>query len=78
MTDLNRATEASVHEPSTAAKVTRSMLGYGVIAGPIYLGTYVVQGLVRDGFDFTLHAASLLTAGQYGWVQVVNLSSPAR
>lgn len=59
-------------EPSAAAKVTRSLLGYGVIAGPIYLVTYLIQGLVRDGFDFTVHAASLLTAGAYGWVQVVN------
>lgn len=59
-------------EPSTAAKITRSLLGYGVIAGPIYLVTYLVQGLTRDGFDFTLHAASLLTAGDHGWIQVVN------
>lgn len=59
-------------EPSTAAKVTRSLLGYGVIAGPVYLVTYLVQGLLREGFDFSRHAASLLTAGAYGWVQVVN------
>lgn len=66
----NQASPAT--EPSSAAKVTRSLLGYGVIAGPIYLVTYLVQGLVRDGFDFSRHAASLLTTGAYGWVQVVN------
>ncbi|MQA77733.1 MAG: DUF998 domain-containing protein [Streptosporangiales bacterium] len=59
--------------PATrAVHVTRSLLGYGVIAGPIYLVTYLVQGLTRDGFDFGLHAASLLTAGSLGWIQVVN------
>jgi len=72
MSEFSGAIGVSVHEPSTAAKITRSMLGYGVIAGPIYLAVYLVQGLVRGGFDFTLHAASLLTAGTYGWVQVVN------
>lgn len=59
--------------PSTrAVHVTRSLLGYGVLAGPIYLVTYLVQGLTRDGFDFGLHAASLLTTGSLGWIQVVN------
>jgi hypothetical protein len=72
MTAFSGAAGVSVHEPSMRAKITRSMLGYGVIAGPIYLVTYLVQGLVRDGFDFTLHAASLLTAGPYGWIQVAN------
>lgn len=64
--------EGFAAEPSVGAKVTRSLLGYGVIAGPIYLVTYLVQGIARDGFDFTVHAASLLTAGDFGWIQVVN------
>ena len=72
MTAFSVAAGVSVHEPSMRAKITRSMLGYGVIAGPIYLVTYLVQGFVRDGFDFTVHAASLLTAGPYGWIQVAN------
>lgn len=71
-TDEPIRTSTTTAEPSTAAKVTRSLLGYGVIAGPIYLVAYLVQGLTRDGFDFSLHAASLLTAGAYGWIQVVN------
>jgi len=34
------------------AAITRSLLGYGVVVGPFYLVVGVIQGLVRDGFDF--------------------------
>jgi hypothetical protein len=54
------------------AAVTRSLLGYGVIAGPIYLVVGLVQAFARDGFDFTRHGLSLLANGPWGWVQVVN------
>ncbi|MQA05421.1 MAG: DUF998 domain-containing protein [Streptosporangiales bacterium] len=70
--DTPHATRPAACEPTREAKITRSLLGYGVLAGPVYLVAYLVQGLVRDGFDVTVHAASLLTAGPYGWVQVVN------
>ena len=33
------------------AAVTRSLLGYGVLAGPFYLVVGLVQALVRDGFS---------------------------
>jgi hypothetical membrane protein len=54
-------------------RVTKSLLGYGVIAGPVYVVASVVQAFVRDGFDPTRHAWSLLAAGPYGWVQSLNL-----
>ena len=57
---------------SPAARVTRSLLGYGVIAGPLYVAVGLTQALTRDGFDPTRHAWSLLTNGQYGWIQVLN------
>lgn len=52
--------------------VTRSLLGYGVIAGPFFVTVGVVQGLVRDGFDFGRHPLSVLANGPGGWVQVAN------
>jgi hypothetical membrane protein len=55
-----------------AARVTRSLLGYGVLAGIVYLGLGFGQALTRDGFDLTRHAWSLLENGRYGWVQVTN------
>jgi hypothetical protein len=57
---------------SPATRVTRSLLGYGVIAGPLYVVTSVVQGLTRDGFDFTRHEWSLLANGDGGWIQITN------
>jgi hypothetical membrane protein len=56
-----------------AAAVTRSLLGYGVIAGPIYVVVGLVQALVRDGFDLSRHSLSLLANGPWGWVQITNL-----
>ena len=56
-----------------AQRVTRSLLGYGVIAGPIYVITSVVQALVHDGFDLSRHAWSQLAAGPQGWIQMANL-----
>lgn len=56
----------------TPAHVTRSMLGWGVVAGPLYVLTSVVQGVARDGFDFTRHQWSLLENGDLGWIQVTN------
>jgi hypothetical protein len=56
-----------------AAAVTRSLLGYGVIAGPIYVLVGLVQALVRDGFDLSKHSLSLLANGSGGWVHILNL-----
>jgi hypothetical protein len=55
-----------------ANRVTRSLLGYGVLAGPLYIGVSVAQALTRDGFDITRHAWSLLTNGGLGWLQIAN------
>jgi hypothetical protein len=54
-----------------AAAVTRSLLGYGVVAGPFYVVVGLVQGLTRSGFDLTRHDLSLLANGSPGWIQVV-------
>ncbi|WP_210508216.1 DUF998 domain-containing protein [Naasia sp. SYSU D00057] len=55
------------------AAVTRSLLGYGVVAGPFYVGVGLVQAALRDGFDLTRHDLSLLANGAFGWVQIANL-----
>ena len=51
---------------------TRSLLRWGVVAGPFYVAVSVTLGVTRDGFDFTRHYWSLLTNGDLGWVQMVN------
>jgi hypothetical membrane protein len=60
-------------DTTPAQRVTRSLLGYGVIAGPIYLTTSVIQALAHDGFDLSRHAWSQLAAGPQGWIQMANL-----
>jgi len=55
------------------AAVTRSLLGYGVLAGPCYVLVGVVQGLTRHGFNFAKHDLSLLANGSLGWIQILNL-----
>ncbi|HZC27709.1 MAG TPA: DUF998 domain-containing protein, partial [Actinopolymorphaceae bacterium] len=55
-----------------AARVTKSLLGYGVIAGPFYVVVSLVQALTRDGFDISRHSWSLLSNGSHGWIQVTN------
>lgn len=56
------------------AAVTRSMLGWGVVAGPFYLVFGLVLALTRDGFELSRHALSLLTLGPGGWLQILNLA----
>jgi hypothetical protein len=51
------------------ARSVRSLLRYGVIAGPFYLGLGVLQGLMREGFDFSKHPLSVLANGPGGWIQ---------
>jgi len=57
----------------TAAAVTRSMLGWGVVAGPFYLVFGLVLALTRPGFDLTRDALSALLLGDIGWLQTLNL-----
>lgn len=57
---------------SPAGRVTKSLLGYGIIAGPLYVVVGLAQALTRDGFDISKHAWSLLTNGDLGWIQIAN------
>jgi hypothetical protein len=56
-----------------SARVTRSLLGYGVLAGPFYVGMVLAQALLlRPGFDLVHDDASLLSNGNLGWIQIAN------
>jgi hypothetical protein len=57
--------------PPLADRITKSLLGYGVIAGPIYVVAVAAQEATRAGFDPTRHAASQLVNGDLGWIQIV-------
>jgi hypothetical membrane protein len=55
-----------------AARITKSLLGYGIIAGPLFVVVALAQALTRDGFDLSRHAWSLLANGELGWIQITN------
>ena len=55
-----------------ADSLTRSLLGYGIIAGPIYVTVSLAQALTREGFDLSRHAWSQLSNGDLGWLQITN------
>ncbi|MEO3821496.1 DUF998 domain-containing protein [Plantactinospora sp. B24E8] len=59
-------------DQTKADGVTRLLLNCGVTAGPLFLAVGVVQGLTREGFDFTRNAISQLSLGDLGWIQVIN------
>ena len=65
---------AQESEFDTAAAVTRSMLGWGVVAGPFYLLVGLVLAFTREGFDFARHPLSVLMLGDGGWMQITNLA----
>src|SRR5215204_6296089 len=54
-------------------RVTRSLIGYGILAGPFYIVVSLIQAVVREGFDLSRHEWSLLANGSWGWIQVANL-----
>jgi len=56
---------------SPRARVTKSLLGYGPLAGAVFVGSILVQGLTRRGFSIPHDDASLLANGPLGWIQVV-------
>jgi hypothetical protein len=54
------------------AKVTKSLLTCGMIAGPLYVLVGLIQMAIRPGFDITRHSLSLLANGDLGWIQTLN------
>lgn len=65
-------TTTAIRPRSLAPSTTRGLLTCGILAGPVFVVTGVVQGLTRAGFDFTRHPASLLSNGSLGFVQITN------
>jgi hypothetical protein len=52
--------------------LTRILLLCGAIAGPLFILTVLVQDYTRPGFNPRLHLLSLLSLGDWGWVQIAN------
>jgi hypothetical membrane protein len=52
--------------------LTRLLLLCGAVAGPLFILTVLIQDYTRPGFNPRLQGLSLLSLGQWGWVQIVN------
>ncbi|MEU8521338.1 DUF998 domain-containing protein [Streptomyces sp. NPDC048577] len=68
---MSQTPSAVVAVSAPVLPATRALLAGAVLAGPLFLGAGVIQGLTRDGFDFTRNALSQLSLGDLGWIQVV-------
>jgi len=51
-------------------KKINNLLNCGIVAGPFFILSSVIHALLRPGFDPIRHPASLLSLGEYGWIQI--------
>ena len=49
-------------------------LACGVVAGPVFVGSFTIIGARRARYDWRRHAVSSLAAGQRGWSQRANFA----
>lgn len=69
MTHAIRPPASTARPAHVARPAARPLLASAMAAGPLFLVTGVIQGLLRDGYDFTRNAISQLSLGELGWVQ---------
>jgi Protein of unknown function (DUF998) len=73
MTERLTTAGATAHgPPSEMSTPTRTLLTFGLVAGPLFTLVSLVQVLTRDGFDLSRHPLSLLSLGDLGWIQIIN------
>jgi hypothetical membrane protein len=56
-------------EPDRATKL---LLAAGVVATPLFVVVFLVDGATRPGYDPTYHPVSALSLGDRGWLQITN------
>jgi hypothetical protein len=54
--------------------LTRRLLTCGVVAGPVFVTTFVIEGATRADYQPLRHPVSSLALGPGGWVQVANFA----
>ncbi|RBQ21803.1 DUF998 domain-containing protein [Spongiactinospora rosea] len=53
-------------------KPARTLLTCGVIAGPLFIAAFLIEGATRTGYDPMRHPVSSLALGDLGWTQTLN------
>jgi hypothetical protein len=51
---------------------TKTLLACGVVAGPLFVLTFGVEGATRADYDPLRHPVSSLALGEHGWTQTTN------
>src|SRR5438128_4754245 len=59
---------------SSPSVLTRSLLRAGAISGPLFIVVVLIQAALRPGFDLRVHLISLLSLGDFGFVQIANFA----
>ncbi len=59
---------------SSPSMLTRRLLQAGAISGPLFVVVVLVQAALRPGFDLRVHLISLLSLGDFGFVQIANFA----
>jgi hypothetical membrane protein len=67
-----QATAAHTAPTQPAVAATNLLLTCGIVAGPVFVAVAGAQVLLRPGFDLRRHAISLLSLGDFGWIQIAN------
>jgi Protein of unknown function (DUF998) len=60
--------------PGTPQAWTRGLLRCGVVAGPVFVAVFLLEGAVRDGYHPLRHPVSSLALGSRGWIQTGNFA----
>jgi len=60
--------------PGARQAWTRGLLRCGVAAGPVFVGVFLLEGAVRDGYRPLRHPVSSLALGPRGWIQTANFA----
>jgi len=68
----NPETSSVVQSKQNSLSLTRLLLLCGAIAGPLFLLILLIQDYTRPGFNRRLDMLSLLSLGDWGWVQIIN------
>jgi len=53
-------------------KIEKTLLTCGVLAGPLFIVTFLIEGATRADYNPLRHPVSSLALGNLGWIQAVN------
>jgi hypothetical membrane protein len=53
-------------------KKTKALLACGAIAPPLFIIVFLIEGVVRPGYNSLRHPISSLSIGEQGWMQITN------